>query len=194
MRLSNNWSDTLYVESARGKDMTVVATGGFKLFLTCLQPSKRKNESSNQKQFSSNRTHTRNLNQPKRVVSDVTVLSGLLYAVMSVCRHTCFASSANESFWALTLECPKDIYHVPPFLHGLVLPLAHSSMSEKKKTMGAWSVSLLWCIFLKGLIANLCQRWRHIEIFIEKELYFRFRCYSQVFTSGFTPRSSLPPV
>ena len=28
-------------------------------------------------------------------------------------------------------------------------------MSEKKNTMGAWSVSLLWCIFLKGLIADL---------------------------------------
>ena len=63
----------------------------------------------NQKQFSSNRTHTRNLNQLKRVVSDVTVLFGLLYAVMSVCRHTCFASSANESLWAMTMECPKDI-------------------------------------------------------------------------------------
>ena len=63
----------------------------------------------NQKQFSSNTTHTRNLNQLKRVVSDVTVLSGLLYAVMSVCRHTCFASSANESLWAMTMECPKDI-------------------------------------------------------------------------------------
>ena len=45
MRLSNIWSDTLYVESARRKDMIVVATGGFELFLTCLQPSKRKNES-----------------------------------------------------------------------------------------------------------------------------------------------------
>ena len=63
----------------------------------------------NQKQFSSNRTHTRNLNQLKRVISDVTVLSGPLCAVMSICRHTCFASSANESLWALTLECPKDI-------------------------------------------------------------------------------------
>ena len=67
--------------------MVVVATGGFKLFLTCLQLSKRRNES----------------NQPG------TVLSGLLYAVMSVCRHTCFASSANESLWAMTMECPKDI-------------------------------------------------------------------------------------
>ena len=45
MRFSNNRSDTLYVESTHGKDMIVVATGGFKLFLTCLQPSKRKNES-----------------------------------------------------------------------------------------------------------------------------------------------------
>ena len=41
----------------------------------------------NQKQFSSNGTHTRNLNQLKRVVSDVTVLSGL-YAVMSVYMQT----------------------------------------------------------------------------------------------------------
>ena len=65
----------------------------------------------NQKQFLSNRTHARNLNrdQPKRVVSDVTVLFSLFYAVMSVCRHTCFASSANESLWAMTLECPMDI-------------------------------------------------------------------------------------
>ena len=45
MRLSNSLSNSLYVESARGKDMIAVATGGFKLFLTCLQPSKRKNES-----------------------------------------------------------------------------------------------------------------------------------------------------
>ena len=83
MRLSNNWSDTLYVESARRKDMIVVATGGFELFLTCLQPSKRKFKMNQtiQKQFSQNTTHTKNLIQPKRVVSDLTVLSGQLYAV-----------------------------------------------------------------------------------------------------------------
>ena len=52
-------------------------------------------------------------------------------------------------------NAPSTLIHVPPFWHGLVLPLAHSSMSEKKNTMGAWSVSLLWCIFLKGLIADL---------------------------------------
>ena len=156
MRLSNNWSDTLYVESARGKDMTVVATGGFKLFLTCLQLSKRKNESSNQKQFSSNRTHTRNLNQLKRAVSDVTVLSGLLYAVMSICRHTCFASSANESLWAMTMECPKDINTCAAILAWIGFTArTFVDVWEKKTQVDAWSVSLLWCIFLKCLIANL---------------------------------------
>ena len=157
MRLSNNWSDTLYVESARGKDMIVVAIPVVSnCFWHVCNLVKEKMNQTNQKQFSSNRTHTRNLNQPKRVVSDVTVLSGLLCAVMSVCGHTCFASSANESFGALTLECPKDISTCAAILAWIAFTArTFVDVWEKKTQVDAWSVSLLWCIFIKGLIANL---------------------------------------
>ena len=56
--------------------------------------------------------NTQNLNQPKMVVinwmrshRDVWSVSDRAF----VCKHTYFASSANESLWALTLECAKHI-------------------------------------------------------------------------------------
>ena len=58
-----------------------------------------------------NGTHKK-LNQPKMVVSNWMGPHRVVWSVSdraSVCRHTYFASSANESPWALTLECPKDI-------------------------------------------------------------------------------------
>ena len=52
------------------------------------------------------------LNQPKMVVRNWMRSHRVVRPVSdraSACRHTYFASSANESLWALTLECPKHI-------------------------------------------------------------------------------------
>ena len=56
-------------------------------------------------------THKK-LNQPKMVVSNWMRSHRVVWSVSnrtSVCRRTCFASSASESPWALTLECPRQI-------------------------------------------------------------------------------------
>ena len=58
-----------------------------------------------------NGTH-KNLNQPRMVFSNWMRSHRVVWSVSdrtSVCRHTYLASSANESLWALTLECPKYI-------------------------------------------------------------------------------------
>ena len=119
------------------------------------------------------RTHTRNLNQPKRVVSDVTVLSGLLCAVMSVCGHTCFASSANESFGALTLECPKDIstcaailawiaftartFSFPVLLQSLHFRINSQAFTSARLTIyiSLYSKRLLFCVRVFAIGVNV---------------------------------------
>ena len=58
-----------------------------------------------------NGTHKK-LNQPKMVVSHWMWPHRVVWSVSdraSVCRHTYFASSTNESLWALTLECANHI-------------------------------------------------------------------------------------
>jgi len=155
MRLSNIWSDTLYVESARRKDMIVVATGGFELFLTCLQPSKRKKwiKPSRNSFLKIQRTQKTSSNRKESLVISPCCL---VSCMQSVCRHTCFASSANESLWALTLECPKDINTCAAILAWIGFTArTFVDVWEKKTQVDAWSVSLLWCIFLRGLSGNL---------------------------------------
>ena len=56
--------------------------------------------------------NTQKLNQPKMVVSNWMRSRHVVWSVRdraSVCKHTFFASSANEFPWALTLECPRHI-------------------------------------------------------------------------------------
>ena len=56
--------------------------------------------------------NTQKLSQPKMVVSNWMRSRRVVCSVSnraSVCRHTYFASSANESLWTLTLERPKHI-------------------------------------------------------------------------------------
>ena len=51
-------------------------------------------------------------------------------------------------------NAPNSLIHVPPFWHGLLLLLAHSSMSENKTqawTFFAWFVT--FCIFKKLLVS-----------------------------------------
>ena len=96
-------------------------------------------------------------------------------------------------------NAPSTFIHVPPFWHGLLFLLAHLSMSAKKTQVDAWSVSLLWCIFLKSLIANLLPgkeatavstQTSHRNICRERILFpfpvlllsLHFRIYSQAFT------------
>ena len=58
-----------------------------------------------------NGTHKK-LNQPKMVVGNWMRSHCVVWSVSNpalVCSHTYLASSANESLWALTLECLKHI-------------------------------------------------------------------------------------
>ena len=50
-------------------------------------------------------------------------------------------------------NAPRTLAHVPPFWHGLLLLLVHSSMSEKKKhKLGRFSLGFLRSVFLKSYL------------------------------------------
>ena len=119
--------------------------------------------------------------------------------MLSVCRHTCFASSANESLWALTLECPKYINTCAAILAWIAFTARAFVDVWEKPQVDAWWVSLLWCIFLKSLIANLLPgkdattvstQTSHRNICRERIVFpfsilllsLHFRIYSQAFT------------
>ena len=74
---------------------------------TCLQPSKKKGIKSTRNSFCQiERTQKNSTNRKESLVISPCCL---VRCMQWVCRHTFFASSANESLWALTLECPRDI-------------------------------------------------------------------------------------
>ena len=113
----------------------------------------------NQKRFPLNGTHKK-LNQPKMVVANWMRSHRVVWWVSnrpmlhSADIPVSHRAPMNPS-WHWHWDAPITLIHVPPFWHGFLLLLAHSSMSEKKTQADA-SIFFAWfvtfCIIKKLLV------------------------------------------
>ena len=106
-----------------------------------------------QKQFSSNRRHTRNsTNRKESLVMSPCCLVCCMLSCQFADIPVPHPAPMNPGHWHW--NAPRTLAHVPPFWHGLLLLLVHSSMSEKRAqawTFFAWFVT--FCIFKKLLVS-----------------------------------------
>ena len=183
---SNDWSSTLPVRSARGKDRIAVATRGFKFFPASLQPCKKHNEP-NQPETVFSPWNTKKLNQPKMVVANwmwshrvVWWVSNcpMLHSADIPVSYRAPMKPSGHWHW----NAPITLIHVPPFWHGLLLLLAHSSMSEKKNT------SRRFDIFRFSWFVTFCiiKSYLFCSIFLKRTALPRYPKQVSLLTNRFT--------
>ena len=99
--------------------------------------------------------NTQKLNQPRMVFSNWMRSHRVVWSVSnraSFWRRTCFASSANELPWALTLECPRQIDTCAAILTWIACT-ARAFVDVWEKTQ-AWTffACLSFCILKKLVV------------------------------------------